>query len=76
MEERNNVCVAAIEDLKLPLPAIVDDMKDTANRAYSAQPDRLYLISKDGTIAFGGGKGPGGFKPDELEDAIQKELAK
>jgi hypothetical protein len=51
-------------------------MKDTANRAYSAQPDRLYLISKDGTIAFGGGKGPGGFKPDELEDAIKKELAK
>lgn len=58
----------------MPLPAIVDDMKDTANRAYGAQPDRLYLISKDGKIAYGGAKGPSGFKPDELERAIKKEL--
>lgn len=70
------MCVAAIEDLNLPLPAIVDDMKDTANKAYAAQPDRLYLISRDGTIAYGGAKGPGGFEPGELEEAIKKELGK
>ena len=60
----------------MPFPAIVDDMKDTANRAYGAQPDRLYLISKDGKIAYGGAKGPRGFKPDELEKAIKAELRK
>ena len=75
-EERHQVCALALEDLKLPLPALVDDMKDSVNRAYAAQPDRLYLVSKDGKIAYAGGRGPGGFKPGELEAAIEKELGK
>jgi hypothetical protein len=43
--------------------------------AYNALPDRLYLIGKDGRIAFKGGHGPLGFKPAELEAAIETELA-
>ena len=76
LAERNKVCLAAIEDLDLPLPAIVDDMEDSVNKAYAAQPDRLYLVSKDGKIAYAGGRGPSGFKPDELEEAIRAELKK
>jgi hypothetical protein len=76
LEERNKVCLAAIEDLALPLPALVDDMQDSVNKAYAAQPDRLYLVSKNGKIAYAGGRGPGGFKPDELERAIEKELGR
>ena len=34
-----------------------------------------YLIGKDGRIAFQGEEGPSGFRPDELERAIQVELA-
>ena len=41
-----------------------------------ALPDRLYLVGKDGKITYAGGRGPRGFKPDELEDAIREELAK
>ncbi len=74
--ERHQVCALAIDDLKLPLPAIVDDMEDSVNRAYAAQPDRLYLVSREGGIAYAGGRGPGGFNPDELEEAIRKELGK
>jgi hypothetical protein len=37
-------------------------------------PDRLCLVRRDERIAFQGGEGPLGFKPEELERAIQREL--
>ena len=57
-----------------PLKMLIDDMKDTTSTAYAALPDRLYLVNKDGTLAYAGGPGPRGFLPDELEDAIREEL--
>jgi len=41
---------------------------------YAGWPDRLYLIGKNGRIAFKGGPGPKGFLPAELEAAIKAEL--
>ena len=74
--ERNGVAKVCMTKLALePMPALVDDMDDTANEAYSGWPDRLYLVGKDGNIAYHGGRGPFGFKPDELEEAIQKEVS-
>ena len=49
-------------------------MDNKVNRAYAAAPDRLYLVGKDGRVAYRGGRGPFGFKPDELEAAIRREL--
>lgn len=57
-----------------PLPALVDDMQDTANKADGAWPDCLYLIGKNGKLAYKGGPGPWGFKPSDLESAIRVEL--
>ena len=57
-----------------PIPALIDDMEDSVNGNYGAWPDRLYLIGKDGRIAFRGGPGPFFFIPDELEKAIEKEI--
>ena len=54
--------------------SIVDGIDDKAMRSYEAWPDRLYLIGKDGKVAYKGGPGPFQFKPDELEAAIAKEL--
>ena len=56
------------------LPALVDDVDDAVNSAYSAWPDRLYLVDVDGRIAYQGGRGPFGFAPDELEVAIRSLL--
>lgn len=58
------------------IPAVVDRLDDKVNKAYSAWPDRLYLVGKDGRICYSGGRGPGGFRPEQLAAAIQKELAK
>jgi type I thyroxine 5'-deiodinase len=77
LSERNAVATVCMTKLALePMPALVDNMDDEVNKAYSAWPDRLYLVGIDGTIAYHGGPGPFGFKPDELEAAIKKELGR
>ena len=59
-----------------PIPALVDTMDDAVNKAYHAFPDRLYLVGKDGKISYQGGPGPMMFRPEELEEAIAKEVGK
>ena len=49
-------------------------LAEHAAAAYGAWPDRLYLVGRDGRIAFQGGTGPFGFLPEELEAAIEEEL--
>ena len=41
-----------------------------------AAADRLFVIGKDGKIAYSGGPGPSGFLPHEMEAALKKELEK
>ena len=73
--ERQEVARTCMTRLALePMPSLIDGMDDGVNEAYDAEPDRLYLVGRDGTIAFRGGRGPMGFLPDELEAAIRKEL--
>ena len=74
LAERQKVCTAMTSKMKIELPPLIDDMKDTVNKAYNAWPDRLYLIDVDGKIAFKGGRGPRGFKAGELTAAIEKYL--
>lgn len=57
-----------------PIPALVDDMDDTANRLYEAWPDRLILIDREGRIAYRSPPGPFGFDVEQLERAIEQEL--
>jgi hypothetical protein len=74
-DERRAVAKTCGETLDMsPLKMLIDDMDDTTAAAYAAWPDRLYLVGKDGKIAYAGGEGPRGFLPDELEDAIRVEL--
>lgn len=37
---------------------------------------RLYLISIDGRVVYAGGRGPQGFRPGELKEAIDLYLIK
>ena len=74
-EERYAVAGTCMASLALKrLPAVVDGMDNATNIHYQAQPDRIYLVGKDGKIAYAGGRGPRGFNPFELEQAIRKEL--
>jgi hypothetical protein len=53
---------------------VVDRVDNAVASAYGGWPDRLYLIRSDGRIVFQGGEGPFGFKPEELERALEREV--
>lgn len=72
--ERLKVARRCVEDLKIPIPALVDKMDDAVNTTYHAWPERLYLVGKDGKLAYVGGPGPFQFEPDELSQAIRKAV--
>jgi hypothetical protein len=75
LDERIGIAEQMCSALKINIPTLIDGMDDKVNRDYNALPDRLYLVSKDGKIAYQGGPGPRGFKPDELRAAIEYELS-
>ena len=60
--------------LNLTIPTAVDDMKDTVNQLYKAWPERIYVIGKDGRVAYKSGIGPWGFKPRQAERSLRKLL--
>lgn len=56
------------------MPTVIDGVDNAVASAYGGWPDRLYLVGADMRIAYQGGEGPFGFKPDELERAIEQHL--
>jgi type I thyroxine 5'-deiodinase len=61
--------------MRTSIPVLIDEIDNEVARQYGGYPDRLYLIGKDGRIAFQGGPGPFGLRPGDLERAIDAELA-
>ena len=72
--ERRGVAMQFLADMKLQTPALLDGVDDAVGKAYASHPDRLYLVGTDGRIAFAGERGPFGFKPTLLREAIEDEL--
>jgi hypothetical protein len=64
-------CCTALE---LAMPLLVDSIDNRVGSAYSGFPDRLYLIDRRGHVAYRGGRGPFGYKPRELEQALVMSL--
>ena len=74
-DEREEVAAACALNLQIRMPVVVDEVDDAIANAYGALPDRLYLIGKDGRITFQGARGPWGFDPGALEEAMQQTVA-
>jgi thiol-disulfide isomerase/thioredoxin len=70
LAERAEVCEAFRKRLKPGFPVVVDEILDPANTAYSGSPARCYVIDARGKVAYKGGRGPFGFKPSEMEQAL------
>jgi hypothetical protein len=51
-----------------PLPFGIDDMSNSANDAYAAWPERLYILDESGRIAYRGGNGPFKYNPKEVRE--------
>jgi Iodothyronine deiodinase len=68
--ERCDVANECCSALKMTIPMVVDEIDDRVGIAYSGMPDRLYVVDSQGRVAYKGGRGPFGFKPSELEQAL------
>lgn len=66
-----NTCAV---NLGIEFPALVDGIDNSTEAAYTAWPDRLYVVSQSGKIAFKSEAGPFGFKTAVLEKALEREL--
>jgi Iodothyronine deiodinase len=73
-EERVALAETCALRLRIDMPVVIDSMDNAVASAYGAWPDRLYLIGRDGRVAFRGGPGPFGFVAADLEAAIAAEL--
>ena len=68
--ERLQVARTCCSSLEIKMPVLVDEMDDRVGHAYSGMPDRLYVLDRQGRVAYKGGRGPFGFKPGEMEQAL------
>ena len=71
-DERASVAGTCVRKLGIEIPALVDEFGNSTESAYTAWPDRLYLIDRNGKVAYKSKPGPFGFEPDELKAAIKK----
>ena len=68
--QRNEVAAQCHDLLEMNMPVLVDGIDDAVGLAYSGMPDRLYVIDRDGKVAFKSGRGPFRFNPGEMEQAL------
>ncbi len=69
-DERTSLAGVCSTNLGIEFPALVDTMEDTTESAYTAWPERLYVIDSSGRIAYKSEAGPFGFRPEQLSEAI------
>ncbi len=73
-EERAFVAGACVRKLGIEIPAVLDEFGNSTETAYTAWPDRLYLIDAAGRVAYKSRPGPFGFSADQLKAAIVKAV--
>jgi hypothetical protein len=66
LEQRVYIANDFIKRYKYPVPFGIDDMSNAAEGAYSAWPERLYVIDENGRISYKGGNGPFKYDPKEV----------
>ena len=74
-KERLNVAQTCQKGLDISIPMLMDDMDNSVDKVYAGWPDRLYVIDKDGRIAYKGDVGPRGFRPRDMEQVLEKMFA-
>ncbi len=73
-EERALLAGACVRKLGIRIPAVLDEFGNSTEQAFTAWPDRLYLLDANGRVAYKSRPGPFGFHPDELRAALVKTL--
>lgn len=74
-EERAAIAGACVRKLGIKFPAVLDEFGNSTEQAYTAWPDRIYLLDMNGRVAFKSKPGPFGFKPEKLATALSRVTA-
>ena len=69
--ERASLAGTCVRKLGIKIPALLDEFGNSTESAYTAWPERIYLIDRDGKVAYKSKPGPFGFKPAELQAALR-----
>jgi len=73
-EQKEEHATSCARNLGITFTTLVDGMDNATEKAYTAWPDRFYIVDKEGKIVVKGRPGPAGFKSDEIEAGIKKVL--
>ena len=65
--QRQEVANTCAVGLQLSIPILLDTADNQADIAFSAWPERLYVLSPAGQIVYKGGKGPYKFDVEEMK---------
>jgi type I thyroxine 5'-deiodinase len=74
-QERLAAAQLCADNLELRIPTLVDGMDNAAFEAFSAWPERIYIVDRLGKIHYRGGPGPYDFKPQEARAMLLKLLS-
>ena len=55
---------------------VLDTMDDATEAKYIAEPDRLYVVGADGSVAWKSGLGPFYFDVESWYEALKREIKK
>lgn len=68
--ERDQVAQKCQRFTEFDFPFLVDEIDDSVGTQYSGMPSRLYVIDRSGRIVFKSGRGPHGFRPRQMQQAL------
>jgi Iodothyronine deiodinase len=74
-DERASVAGSCVRKLGIKIPAVLDEFGNSTEQAYTAWPDRIYVIDANGRVAYKSKPGPFGFKSEELKTALERTLS-
>ena len=74
LAEKQEHAALCVRKLELPFAVAVDGMDAAAEHAYQAWPSRLYLVGRDGRVAYQTRLGEMDFHAEQLERAIHEML--
>lgn len=74
LEDRCEIASSCVRNLGIEFPALVDGADNAVERAYTGWPDRLYVIDREGRIAYKSGPGPFGFDPTGVDSTLRSLL--
>lgn len=71
---RTEAATTCSAKLNLSMPVLVDKIDNRVDELYAGWPERLFVIGRDGKIAYAGKQGPWGFKPEEVAEWLKANV--